>query len=125
MRRAAALGLVCALALLPVVHAAPPPLLAQTEVNYLLGFVENSGCEFYRNGSWHDSKAAQDHLRYKYEWLAQHGQIRTTEDFIEKAATRSSLSGQPYKIRCGGGLEVATNEWLRIVLTRYRSSESH
>ncbi|MGB7740801.1 MAG: DUF5329 domain-containing protein [Steroidobacteraceae bacterium] len=127
MRLPAALGLVCALALLPVVHAAPPPppLLVQTEINYLLGFVESSGCEFYRNGSWHDSKAAQHHLRYKYDWLVRHGQITTTEDFIEMAATSSSSSGKPYKIRCDGSPVVSANAWLRSVLARYRLSEAH
>jgi hypothetical protein len=113
------LWLVLGLALLPVARAAPPAI-AETEINYLLGFIESSGCEFYRNGSWYDSNKAQAHLRYKYEMLAASGQINTAEDFIEKAATKSSLSGRPYQVRCGGGEVVTSNQWLRDELARYR-----
>jgi hypothetical protein len=114
------LGLLLGLAL-PSVASAAPPAIAQTEINYLLGFIESSGCEFYRNGSWYDSKRAQAHLRDKYEVLAAADQISTAEDFIEKAATKSSLSGRPYQVRCGGGEAVTSNQWLRDVLTRYRA----
>lgn len=114
------LGLVLGLALLPVARAAPPAI-AQSEIHYLLGFIETSGCEFYRNGSWYDSKKAQAHLRYKYEMLAARDQINTAEDFIEKAATKSSLSGQPYEVRCSGGEAVTINRWLHDVLARYRT----
>jgi hypothetical protein len=119
-RLPAVLGLMLGLALLPVARAAPPAI-AQTEVNYLLGFVESSGCEFYRNGSWYDSKKAQAHLRYKYEMLAAGNQITTAEDFIEKAATKSSLSGRPYQVRCRGDDAVTSNQWLRDELARYRA----
>jgi Family of unknown function (DUF5329) len=118
------LGPLLGLALLTVASAAPPAI-AQTEINFLLGFIESSGCEFYRNGSWYDSKRAQAHLRDKYEMLAGTGQINTAEDFIEKAATKSSLSGRPYQIRCGGGEAVTSNQWLRDVLTRYRTYGAH
>ena len=114
------LGRLLGLALLTVASAAPPAI-AQTEINYLLGFIESSGCEFYRNGSWYDSKRAQAHLRDKYQILAADDQISTAEDFIEKAATKSSLSGRPYQVRCGGGEAVTSNRWLREVLTHYRT----
>jgi len=114
------LGLALGLALLPVARAAPAAI-AQTEINYLLGFIGRSGCEFYRNGSWYDSKRAQTHLRHKYEMLAAKGQIDTAEDFIEKAATQSGLSGQPYQVRCRGGEAVTSNQWLRDALARYRT----
>jgi len=89
------------LALLSVASA-EPPTIAKTEVNYPLGFIESSGCEFYRNGTWYDSKRAQAHLRDKYELLAAADRISTAEDFIEKAATKSGLSGRPYQVRCRG-----------------------
>jgi Family of unknown function (DUF5329) len=119
-RLSAVLGLLLGLTLLPAARAGPPAV-AQTEINYLLGSIDRSGCEFYRNGSWYDSKKAQAHLRYKYEMLAAREQINTAEDFIEKAATRSSLSGQPYEIRCSGGEAVTMNQWLHGMLARYRA----
>jgi len=85
------IGLVLGLALVPVARAAPAAI-AQTQTNYLLGFVESSGCEFYRNGSWYDSKKAHVHLSYKYQMLVARDQINTAED-----------CGRPYRIRCSGG----------------------
>lgn len=123
IRLVAALGLMLGLALLPVALAQPPET-AQTEINYLLAYLESSGCEFYRNGSWYDSKKAQAHLREKYDVLAAGNRINSAEDFIEKAATKSSLSGRPYEVRCSGGEVVTTNQWLRDALARYRSLKS-
>ena len=116
----AVLSLVLGLALAPVVRAAPPAI-AQSEINYLLGFIENSACEFFRNGSWYDAKKAAAHLRDKYQILATADRIETAEDFIAGAATTSSLSGQPYQVRCSGDKAVATNQWLRDLLARYRA----
>jgi hypothetical protein len=119
-RLSTVLGVLLGLTLLPIARAVPPAV-AQTEINYLLESIDRSGCEFYRNGTWYDSKKAQAHLRYKYEMLAAHDQINTAEDFIGKAATKSSLSGRPYEIRCSGGEAVPTNQWLHDVLARYRA----
>jgi hypothetical protein len=115
------LGLVLALCGCPAADAAPPAIV-QTEINYLLGFVERSGCQFYRNGSWYDSKQAEAHLRDKYDFLAAKGLVNSAEDFIERAATKSSLSSKAYAIKCGTGPVVTTNQWLRQALAGYRSS---
>jgi hypothetical protein len=104
----------------PVVNA-EPPINAQVEVDFLLGHIEGSGCQFYRNGTWHDSKAAQAHLRDKYRYLATRGLINSTEEFIEKVATQSSFSGEPYRVRCQDGATVTTNQWLRVELARFRA----
>ena len=113
------LGLTLGLSLMPAAHATPPET-AQAEIDYLLTYIEASGCKFYRNGTWYDAKRAQAHLRDKYEYLAGKDRIYTAEDFIEKAATKSSLSGWPYQVRCGGIEAVPTNAWLREVLARHR-----
>ena len=114
--------LLLGLTLLPVAGAAPPTI-AQTEINYLLGFIGSSGCEFYRNGSWYDSTKAEAHLRNKYKMLAAGDRINTAEEFIEKAATKSSLSGQPYEVRCSGREMVTSTQWLREELAGYRSRD--
>jgi hypothetical protein len=103
------------------VARAEPATKVQTEVNFLLGFVEGSGCEFYRNGTWHDSKAAEAHLRDKYKYLVASNLINTTEEFIERAATESSFSGKPYEVRCNGGATITSNQWLRKELARIRT----
>ena len=113
-------GLLLGLSFLPAARA-EPPVVAQTEINYLLGHLQGSGCEFYRNGSWYDSKRAEAHLRDKYEYLAARNQIGSTEDFIAKAATESSVSGRPYEVRCGGDKAVVSDKWLLKELAHYRA----
>jgi hypothetical protein len=81
---------------------AEPPVDAQVEINYLLARVAGSGCDFYRNGSWYDANRAERHLRFKYQSLRARNLIGTADDFIEKGATRSSVSGLVYAIRCPG-----------------------
>jgi Family of unknown function (DUF5329) len=111
------LGLCIALA-----ARAEPPAGARLEINHLLGFIEESGCEFNRNGTWHDSKAARAHVRGKYEYLLGQNLINTAEDFIEGAATKSSvLFGEPYTIRCGGDPPLRSSQWLSTELARYRA----
>jgi hypothetical protein len=106
---------------LQAARAAPPPA-AEIEINHLLGLIENSGCEFFRNGSWYDAQRAAAHLRAKYEALAANGQIETAEDFIDKAASNSSMSGQAYLIRCGGAAPMTTRQWFSAALARHRSA---
>jgi hypothetical protein len=65
--------------------------------------------------------AAAAHLRGKYEALAVNGQIETAEDFIDKAAS-SSMSGQAYLIRCGGGAPMTTRQWFSAALARHRGA---
>lgn len=94
----------------------------QAEVDFLLASVEASGCSFYRNGTWHDSKAAVAHLRDKYDYLVVRNLIATTEDFIERAASKSSISGQVYEVKCGDGATVESGRWLREKLASLRAS---
>ena len=120
---APALGLVL-LGHWPTAHAAPPAI-ASTEIKYLLDFVDRSGCQFYRNGSWYDSHRAQSHLRAKYDYLVARDRIKSAEDFIDQAATQSSVSGEAYQIRCEAGPALPSTRWLRTALSDYRSSRAH
>jgi hypothetical protein len=114
-----AVTVMVALSTMPAARAEAPPV-AEFEINYLLGLIEKSGCEFFRNGTWYDAQQAQAHLRAKYDALAAHNQIKTAEDFIEKAASNSSMSGRPYQIKCGGGAAISTGQWFSAALAQYR-----
>ncbi len=120
--RSPLLALIIALNLLPAARAAPPAA-AEIEINHLLGLIEESGCEFFRNGTWYDAQRARAHLRAKYEALAANNQIKTAEDFIEKAASNSSISGRPYQIKCGSGTAILTSQWFSEALSRYRKNQ--
>ncbi len=100
---------------------ADPPVTVQIEVNFLLGYLDGSACDFNRNGTWHDAQTAQTHLRDKYQYLSARNKVNTTEDFIELAATQSSFSGRPYTVKCGNQASMSSNEWLLIELARFRT----
>jgi len=108
-----------ALAAGPRAHAATGDV--EREVTHLIQFVQHSGCRFYRNGSWYLGEKAGQHMRLKYDYLEQRGQIIRTEDFITKAASRSSASGQEYRVRCRNGADLSTGTWLKNELARYRA----
>ena len=92
---------------------------AQEEIDHLLGFVEYSGCEFYRNGAWYDAKRAQAHLRSKYEFRKT--SLNAAEDFIDTVASRSSMTGEPYRVKCRLGTPISSEQWLRDELARMRT----
>ena len=68
------------------------------------------GATFIRNGSEHSCQEAAEHLKAKWE---KHGaKIKSAEEFIEHLATKSSMSGELYKIRFSDGREEPTGEVL-------------
>jgi len=88
------------------------------EVAYLIDEVSESGCSFVRNGKEHTASEAADHLRMK----ARRGKryYDTTEEFIDRIASKSSWSGKPYAIQCGDEPSVAAADWFTRVLSEYR-----
>lgn len=90
------------------------------EIEHLLGFIASSPCHFVRNGQEYDAAAAKAHIAHKYDYAKRW--IQTTEQFIEKTATKSSTSGQPYRVICPGH-EESSADWLMRELIRFRGSE--
>jgi hypothetical protein len=108
------------LALVPaLLRAAPPPQSAR-EIEQLIAVLEQSRCEFQRNGTWHPGNTAADHLRRKYDWLKKRDMVASAEQFIERAGTRSSMSGRAYQVRCPGQSAVPSADWLRARLLELR-----
>lgn len=101
---------------------AAPPETAVKEINHLLDRVGQSGCEFYRNGIWYKGNLGQVHLRDKYEWLVRKDMISAAADFIDKAASQSSMTGLAYRVRCKGQEEMLTKQWLTEELMRFRAA---
>jgi hypothetical protein len=88
------------------------------EIQHLLQFVENSGCEFERNGKVYDSAEARSHIEKKYDYVSSY--VDETEDFIRYAATESSISGRKYHVICGDR-KLTSADWLHEELLRYRA----
>ena len=110
--------------LLLVAHplwAAPAETPARAEINVLLERLQSSGCQFNRNGTWYTAPEAKAHLLKKLEYLEKRGSVRSTEQFIDVAASKSSVSGKPYQVMCGNAAPVESRAWLIEELKAVRS----
>ena len=99
------------------------PVRVHGEIVSLLGLVEYSGCAFMRNGSWYSSADARKMLEHKLnDAMRDSGGVTSAEQFIEKSASRSSMSGKPYMVRCAEAKAVESGPWLLSKLVEMRSS---
>jgi hypothetical protein len=72
------------------------------KIEYLINRLETmQDVKFIRNGTEYNARAAAKHLRMK--WEKGGNRIKTVNDFIELCASRSYITGQPYKIRFPNG----------------------
>lgn len=95
---------------------------AQKEITLLLDRIEASNCSFGRNGNWYPPGEARKHLQMKLDYMVKRNMLGSAEEFISKAATASSVSGEAYQIRCGAQAPMASATWLTAELKRIRSS---
>jgi hypothetical protein len=91
-------------------------------VTYLIDYVAKSDLTFVRNGEDSTAKQAAEHMRQKWAYFS--NKIKTPEDFIRLAATKSELSGKLYLVRLKDGKESPAGEWLMKVLAEYRKKSS-
>ena len=106
--------------LLPCAHAASTDETLLGTINHLLTYVEESNCVFIRNGNEYNSKEAAKHIRTKNDSLM--FGVKTPEEFIELAASKSMLSGQPYFVRCVDHSPMPSADWLTGELFNYRKT---
>jgi len=92
------------------------------EVEHLIDFVRDSGCLIERNGVKHSGAEAVEHIRTKYAYFRD--TIKTTEDFIDYSASKSTMSGKPYLVYCPGMKEIPAGEWLYKELKAFRSTRN-
>lgn len=120
-------ALLASIVLLAAAHAAtatPLPPAARAEVDALLTRLQASGCEFNRNGSWYAGAEAKGHLLKKLEYLEGKDMVQTAEQFIERGASSSSMSGKPYLVRCPGKAPVESAQWLKTDLLAVRAARA-
>jgi len=117
----ASAGLLAALVSTAALAAGLSPV-ARTEIEYLLDYLEHSGCRFERNGRWYDAADARAHMERKLNWLLKRDLVGSAEQFIQRAATESSRSGKPYRVQCESDDPVDSAAWFRAELTRSRGT---
>jgi len=104
--------------------AGPTPAPVRAEIDALLGRIAASNCQFERNRSWHNAADARAHLLRKLDYIEKRSEtITRAEQFIDYAASRSSFTGRPYRVRCGNAEAVESQLWLTRELQALRSSK--
>lgn len=89
------------------------------EIEYLLEFIENSDCTFIRNGKAHDTENGLEHIEKKYAHFKK--KIKTAEDFINRSASGSLISGKPYIVDCPNAKgRIKSSNWLLKELANFR-----
>ena len=120
-KRHTVIGMGCAWACALAIAGEMTPA-TQKEITQLLDRIEASNCSFGRNGSWHPPADARKHLQMKVDYMVKRKMLGSTEEFISKAATASSVSGEAYQIRCGSNEPMPSATWLIAELKRIRGS---
>lgn len=110
------------IAVLAIHASAQPTRPAAEEIQTLLAAMEQSGCEFFRNGSWHTAVEARAHLARKLAEVERRHPPSSVDEFIDVVATRSSISGEPYRVRCPGVAPIPSAIWFRQTLERSRQT---
>lgn len=90
------------------------------EIDQLVAAIETSGCTFVRNGKRYEAAAAADHLRLKLRRASRHA--KTPEMFIDRLASKSSMSGKPYLLECPDKAAQESGPWLRQRLEQLRAN---
>jgi hypothetical protein len=82
------------------------------KIRYLIGSVEAlQEVKFFRNGSEYDAKKAADHLRLKLKMAGD--QVKTVEDFIRLCGSKSSVSGEAYRMWLPDGTTMYAETFFR------------
>ncbi len=96
---------------------------AHAEIDALHGRLAASQCRFNRNGTWYEAPEARAHLARKLTYRLDKELVGNAEQFIDLAATKSSMSGEPYLVACPGGPAVQSRAWLLAELQTLRAHQ--
>ena len=101
--------------------AAAPPPHEQARIDKLIRHVETQkGMTFIRNGTEYSCADAARFLRGKMESMG--AEVTTAREFIDRIATKSSMSGKPYQVRFSDGRQVPAAKFLGDELKRLEAA---
>lgn len=82
----------------------------EQKIEKLIAYVEKSDALFIRNGTEYSAKDAAEHLRMKRKKAG--SKVKTAKDFIDLIASKSYMSGEPYKMKFKSGAIINTRDML-------------
>ena len=91
------------------------------EIDHLLEAIGGSECVFIRNGTRHSAEKAEEHLRMKYNRGRRYA--TSAEAFIDRLASKSSMTRKLYMMECPGVEAEPSGEWLMRRLEEFRSEQ--
>lgn len=94
----------------------------KTETSHLKTYIVESSCVFERNGVAYKGSEAITHINRKEAYFK--NEIKTTEDFIRLAATKSEMSGKNYTVTCVEGKTENLGDWLSHELASLRKNNN-
>ena len=101
--------------------AAAPPPHEQARIDKLIRHVETQkGMTFIRNGTEYSCADAARFLRGKMDSMG--AEVSTAREFIDRIATKSSMSGKPYQVRFSDGRQVPAAQFLGDELKRLEAA---
>lgn len=96
---------------------AAPPAHEMSRIDRLIRFVEaQKDLKFIRNGSEYTCAEAAKFMRGKLEAMG--GDVTTAREFIDRIASKSSMSGQPYRVKLADGRLILAAQFLADELKR-------
>ena len=90
--------------------------IEQRKIERMIDLLEKSDLIWIRDEEEYTPTKAADHIRKKYKYAGK--EIRTAEDFIDKVAARSWVSGRDYMVRLPDGSQVTAKKWFRDQLAK-------
>lgn len=91
-----------------------------SDIEALLDKLQVSGCQFRRNGLWYTGDVASKHLSMKVGHMRKLNPQLSVEEFIVQGASGSSVTQQPYKVRCMNSPEMLAADWMNQQLKLMR-----
>lgn len=89
----------------------PAPIDEKARIEALIADLSGTqGVVFIRNGTEYPPADAADHMRTK--WRAAGARVRTAEEFVEHCGSKSTVSGDEYRVRLPDGRTITSREYL-------------
>jgi hypothetical protein len=104
------------------VRAQSAPAAERQKIEALIEFIASSkDVQFVRNGKVYDATVAARFLRGKL--AANDAEVKTARAFIDKVASFSGTSGEPYLIRRSDGTEIRSKDYLLAELQKLEKAD--